>query len=473
MKSFKVAQLLLALVPFTIASDITCEQFYTVQTDDYCYGISAENGISLTKLKILNPNINCDNLISGSSLCVKANLHYSDYVNYVTVDGRCGEGLGNCPAGQCCGINGYCGTGDEYCGTGCQSEFGHCYIPGTTMMKRNNVNDNMVNIDDQYTETKEKVDDAMDHLFPDDKKAEEFRKNSEYALSGFDDAMTFSESNDGVDLKNINTEECKAKCDAALAQFEDVINDPSNNFNLESYNKVLQLSDQGTIDKKYYYNICINQCNLLDEFKEVYANDNIAENIKPVKEEIQQIEELSNSTDSLRKRAAFDCSKKETYITVHHYMNNDKDLPVYDANDGSIFNRNTGGRVDGCSAQYKVLEDFIYFFTPACNGHDSCYHCSKKEDCDKAFYDNMVTLCNKGYSIIPRPKALFACKAVAYATKTVVQYADFAFDGYKWDHEFVERNKGKNTKEFASYCVCDDYDMKHFVSKNYHFTPDN
>ncbi|OUM62355.1 carbohydrate-binding module family 18 protein, partial [Piromyces sp. E2] len=453
--------------PLTIASNIKCEQFYTVQADDYCYGISAGNGISLTKLKILNPEIDCENLIPGSSVCTKGNLHYSDYVDYVSVDGRCGEGYGNCPAGQCCGSNGYCGTGDEYCGIGCQTGFGHCYIPGTTMVKRDYTYETVENnIVDQSTNIKEKVNDAMEQLFPDAKEAEEFKSFSEFALAGFENAMNFTEIHDGVDLQSINTDECKAKCGAALAQFEYVINDPNNNFNLESYNDVLQLSDQGSIDKDYFFNVCINQCYLIDEFKEVYANANISESVESMKEEIQHMEELSNSTDNLRKREEFDCSKKETYITVHHYVNDDKDLPVYNANDGSIFNRNTGGRVDGCSAQYKILQDFIYFFTPACNGHDSCYHCSEKEECDKAFQNNMFSLCDKGYSIVPKPKLLFACKTVATTVRLIVQYAEFAFDGYKWDHEFVAKHKGKNTNEFASYCVCDDYDMKHFVKNN-------
>ncbi|OUM57197.1 carbohydrate-binding module family 50 protein [Piromyces sp. E2] len=232
MKSFKVTQILLALIPFTLASNFDCDQFYTVQNDDYCYGISAGNSISLTKLKILNPEIDCENLTPGDSLCVKADLHYSDYINFVSVD--------------------------------------------DSMKKRSNTND-VVDTDDivdQYTETKEKVNDAMDRLFPDAEEAEEFKTNSEYAISGFVDAMSYSETDD---IKNIDTEECKARCSVALSQFEDVVNDPSNNFNLESYNNVLQESDQDTIDSNYFYNLCVNQCYLLEEFKEAYDGDNVAD----------------------------------------------------------------------------------------------------------------------------------------------------------------------------------------------------
>ncbi|OUM57974.1 carbohydrate-binding module family 18 protein, partial [Piromyces sp. E2] len=43
-----------------------------------------------------------------------------------SVSGRCGEGFGNCPSGNCCSKHGWCGTTEEFCGDGCQSAYGQC-----------------------------------------------------------------------------------------------------------------------------------------------------------------------------------------------------------------------------------------------------------------------------------------------------------------------------------------------------------
>ncbi|EDU51408.1 CDA1 xylanase chitin deacetylase [Pyrenophora tritici-repentis] len=40
-------------------------------------------------------------------------------------DRQCGQGIGSCPAGQCCSSGGYCGTTDDYCySPGCLYQFG-------------------------------------------------------------------------------------------------------------------------------------------------------------------------------------------------------------------------------------------------------------------------------------------------------------------------------------------------------------
>jgi len=46
----------------------------------------------------------------------------------ICMEGRCGEGIGKCPEGQCCSKNGYCGTTSEFCtlSQGCQKEYGDC-----------------------------------------------------------------------------------------------------------------------------------------------------------------------------------------------------------------------------------------------------------------------------------------------------------------------------------------------------------
>lgn len=45
----------------------------------------------------------------------------------ISYDGSCGSwGGSSCPAGFCCGSNGWCGNAAEHCGAGCQAGFGEC-----------------------------------------------------------------------------------------------------------------------------------------------------------------------------------------------------------------------------------------------------------------------------------------------------------------------------------------------------------
>jgi len=46
----------------------------------------------------------------------------------VSTDGKCGEGHGKCPSGQCCNKDGQCGTTEDYClvSKKCQMNYGEC-----------------------------------------------------------------------------------------------------------------------------------------------------------------------------------------------------------------------------------------------------------------------------------------------------------------------------------------------------------
>ncbi|KAF6825584.1 Chitin deacetylase-like protein 9 [Colletotrichum musicola] len=52
----------------------------------------------------------------------------------VSLDARCGgttrQTCAGSTFGNCCSVNGWCGTGTNYCGTGCQSQFGTCGSQG-------------------------------------------------------------------------------------------------------------------------------------------------------------------------------------------------------------------------------------------------------------------------------------------------------------------------------------------------------
>jgi len=43
-------------------------------------------------------------------------------------DGKCGEGYGKCPSGQCCNKDGQCGTSEDHClvSKNCQINYGDC-----------------------------------------------------------------------------------------------------------------------------------------------------------------------------------------------------------------------------------------------------------------------------------------------------------------------------------------------------------
>jgi len=53
----------------------------------------------------------------------------------ISTNGRCGNGNGRCPDGQCCSKYGYCGKTEEHCypSNGCQSKLGDCFnVPVST-----------------------------------------------------------------------------------------------------------------------------------------------------------------------------------------------------------------------------------------------------------------------------------------------------------------------------------------------------
>jgi len=44
----------------------------------------------------------------------------------ISNNGKCGKGYGKCPDDYCCSKYGWCGKSKDYCSTGCQSKFGQC-----------------------------------------------------------------------------------------------------------------------------------------------------------------------------------------------------------------------------------------------------------------------------------------------------------------------------------------------------------
>ncbi|ORX87774.1 hypothetical protein BCR32DRAFT_289083 [Anaeromyces robustus] len=448
-----IIQILSSLIYISHASSIACKQYYTIKNGDNCQNIAIRHNISVEKLKIINPLIDCDSLEDETSLCIKADLKYLDYID-ISLDGTCGEGHGQCPKGQCCNKYGYCGTGKNFCGQGCQSEFGTC--DGKKKVK-------MVDTERFYNniqEKNDKVNEALNELMSKDE-AELFNQYADASIEDIENTIInmngFNEED--MNFDNFNIENCKDNCFKSYVKFKRVINDQNNPFNIETYNKVLKASGQMTIDEDYFLNDCLSQCLYYNEMKDVYKNDNVKYYINQYKK--KRNEEIENH--NLMKREKFDCSKKDKEITV---LENKKDGSiVYKKSDYSAL---LGSRVDGCSA--GIFKDFITVFTPACNGHDACYHCSDdKSKCDINFKDNMDNLCDKVYSSLRLERVTCHLKAnIAYAAVSV---GKFAFDGWNGDRSYVKNNKEKDLSNnyFGSYCICDKYDIDHFVSKSYTF----
>ena len=99
-----------------------CSQYgYCGTTDEYCgVGCQSEFG-------------QCGSASSGGKTTKKTptatttkGKSNSTPTGNVSTDGKCGEGHGYCPHGQCCSKYGYCGVSVDHCLSGCQSEFGKC-----------------------------------------------------------------------------------------------------------------------------------------------------------------------------------------------------------------------------------------------------------------------------------------------------------------------------------------------------------
>eukprot|EP00833_Pecoramyces_ruminatium_P017380 jgi/Orpsp1_1/1191412/evm.model.d7180000085589.1 len=63
--------------------------------------------------------------------------HYEIRTTLPSKEVKCGNGIGNCPSGQCCSKDGVCGTMDDHCGTGCQSSYGRCFSSISTSISSN------------------------------------------------------------------------------------------------------------------------------------------------------------------------------------------------------------------------------------------------------------------------------------------------------------------------------------------------
>ncbi|OTA65821.1 carbohydrate-binding module family 18 protein [Hypoxylon sp. EC38] len=110
----------------TVSSNFTCRLNYTTNLWSSCAQVLQEFNLTLDAFEDINPSIgeNCTNFNPGSTYCVAAAV--GDALP-ISSNGLCGvqqNWTNTCIGsqwGDCCGIGGYCGTGEDYCGLGnCQ-----------------------------------------------------------------------------------------------------------------------------------------------------------------------------------------------------------------------------------------------------------------------------------------------------------------------------------------------------------------
>ncbi|KAI1738204.1 hypothetical protein F4680DRAFT_426430 [Xylaria scruposa] len=107
-------------------ANATCRRNYSTNIWSSCAQVLQEFNLTLDFFEAVNPSIgvNCTNFVAGSSYCVSV---ATGSTTPISSNGLCGSQqnwTNTCMGsqwGNCCGVGGYCGTGDAYCGPGnCQ-----------------------------------------------------------------------------------------------------------------------------------------------------------------------------------------------------------------------------------------------------------------------------------------------------------------------------------------------------------------
>ncbi|KAI8625118.1 hypothetical protein F5Y19DRAFT_277836 [Xylariaceae sp. FL1651] len=112
--------------PRATAANITCRTNYTTNLWSSCAQVLEEFNLTLTLFQEINPSIgqSCSNFIPGTVYCIAP---VTGTATPISTNGMCGaqqNWTSTCIGsqwGNCCGVGGYCGTGEDYCGPGnCQ-----------------------------------------------------------------------------------------------------------------------------------------------------------------------------------------------------------------------------------------------------------------------------------------------------------------------------------------------------------------
>ena len=123
----------------------------------------------------------------------------------ISKDGRCGAGIGRCPAGSCCSKWGSCGIFDDHCllSNGCQPQYGECRESGSDGHHDDDKKPEPEPDDDDDDEDDKKDEKPDDHKEPEDEhkddKKEDDHKDPEPDPDDDDDDDDDDEDDDSGD----------------------------------------------------------------------------------------------------------------------------------------------------------------------------------------------------------------------------------------------------------------------------------
>ncbi|OUM56621.1 hypothetical protein PIROE2DRAFT_18676 [Piromyces sp. E2] len=174
-----------------------------------------------------------------------------------------------------------------------------------------------------------------------------------------------------------------------------------------------------------------------------YIENEISKENQSIKEVTEKEEKEINSNEmddsKLNKRASCPAIEK-----IRDYKTEDLVVPMYKSSKSDVRTR-----IDGCSS--KVLNDLASYFTPACNGHDACYHCLSKTQCDNDFYDNMQYICEKLFPGFWNVIDYAQCKIYKNTAYGTVKVLSPKAAGHAGDREW--KNDCKCTNEIKNKLV--------------------
>ncbi|RKK94305.1 hypothetical protein BFJ68_g15218 [Fusarium oxysporum] len=102
---------------------VNCRQKFKTNVWTGCDDVLSQFQLTLKEFMLANPTIGdaCDGFVPGETYCVAFNVQRN-----VTEDGNCGEKINfsktciRSDFGDCCGLEGKCGSGKEFYGDNCQ-----------------------------------------------------------------------------------------------------------------------------------------------------------------------------------------------------------------------------------------------------------------------------------------------------------------------------------------------------------------
>jgi len=263
------------------------------------------------------------------------------------------------------------------------------------------------------------------------------------------------------DLAYFSINTCKKNCNSFYEEYRMILDDEGNPFNTETLNMIYEAMNLTPVDDKFYLNICESVCYSISEIKEITENDKKYKRYNEY--DFFDTPTENENTEKLSKRE-FKCSKQYNNIRI---KGKDRYGILYftdvDKFESALLNSK---RVDGFS--FDTLKPV---FNPAGYGHDACYHCKDRGDCDDELLSNMLALCSANYMPQYYLFDITKCSAEALVSYAGVRLASKAKNSYKDDQRYRIENMYKATTNRGDFCICEHFDSHNLVSRLYLILP--